>query len=87
MISLPIPELSAADYPEFCRICHGWPPTHAEWQFHQHHYHQRDQASGHEIVFMPISPSELEDYCERKGCSATTDAPYCLAHEKAMAES
>jgi hypothetical protein len=87
MISLPIPELSADDYPEFRRICRGLPPTHAEWQCHQGHYHQRDQANGHELVFIAISPAEVEDYCKREACSATTDALYCLAQEKAIAES
>ena len=86
MVGLPIPQISAADYPEFHRICLGFPPTHAEWECHQRHYHRRDQANGHEIVFIAISPAEIEEYCKREGCSATTDALYCLSHEKAITE-
>jgi hypothetical protein len=84
---LPIPKISAADYPEFHRICLGLPPTHAEWEYHQRRYHQRDRVNGHEIVSITISPAEVEDYGEREACSATTDALYCLAQEKAIAES
>jgi hypothetical protein len=87
MMSLPIPQLSAADYHEFRRICHGLPSTHAEWQFNQCHYHERYQASGREFVSIPISPAEVEDYCEREAFSATTDALYCLAQKKAIAKS
>ena len=86
MISLPIPQLSAEDYSQFRRMCHGLPPTHAEWQFLQRHYHRRDRVNGHEIVFIAISPTELEDYCKRKVCWPTTDALYCLANEKAITE-
>jgi hypothetical protein len=87
MARLPIPEISGTDYPEFRRICRGLPPTHAEWQSHQRHYHRRDRANGHETVFIAISPAEVENYCEREACSVTTDALYCLAQEKAIAKS
>ena len=86
MKSLPIPQLSVANYPEFRRICRGLPSTHAKWQFNQRRYHQRHHASDHEIVSIPISPSEIEEYCKREVCSPTTDALYCLANEKAITE-
>ena len=81
-MTTPIPQLSADDYPVFQHTCLGLPPTHAEWEFNQRRYHQKHEASGQEIISIPIAPFEFEEYCRRETSVPTADALYGLAAEK-----
>ena len=81
-INIPVPSLSADDYPDVCGVCAGLPPTYAEWQFNQRQYHRHQRRSGFKLISMPIDLAQLMAYCARERCSFTTDALYCLAQEK-----
>ena len=83
LVEIPIPALASEDYAEFRRICIGLPPTHEEWCTNQRQWHQNNLAAGRKVVTIPVVPAEVERYCQREECSATADALYCVAQEKA----
>lgn len=87
LVEIPIPALAPEDYAEFRRICIGLPPTHEEWCVNQRRYHQNDLAAGRKVVSILVVPAEVEAYCQRHECSATADALYCVAQEKASRQS
>jgi hypothetical protein len=81
-INIAVPILSVGDYLQFCRICAGLTPAHAEWRFNQRQYHRHHRRSSYRRISIPIELAGFEEYCAREHCSSTTDALYCLAQEK-----
>ena len=65
-INIAVPILSVEDYPQFCRICPGLPPTYAEWRFNQRQYHRHHRRSSYRLISVPIDPAGLEEYCARE---------------------